>query len=177
MGQGVIDGIEIRAIRAEDLAAYKALRLEALRSHPEAYGSDYSEQVNEPDSFWEGRIRSSVEGDASRIVVAADAGGGLAGMAGVFRDGGVKLRHSAVLVAVYVAPRWRGRRLADAMVGEAVAWCAGVGVRIVRLAVATGNVPAIRCYQRCGFQVCGVQSEVIRVGDTYHDELMMWRRV
>ena len=116
MGQGVPDGIEIRAIRGADLAAYWALRLEALRAHPEAFGSDYSEQANEPDAVWEGRIRSSVEGVASRIVVAADVGGGLAGMAGVFRDEGVKTRHSAILVAVYVAPRWRGRRLADAMV-------------------------------------------------------------
>jgi RimJ/RimL family protein N-acetyltransferase len=140
--------------------------------------------------MWEGRIRSSLDGHASRIVVAAvanadeanaDAAGdaicGLAGMAGVFRDEGVKTRHSATLVGVYVAPRWRGRRLAGAMVREVLAWCAAGGVRILRLAVATGNVPAVRCYQRCGFHVCGVQPEVIRVGDTYHDELLMWRRV
>jgi RimJ/RimL family protein N-acetyltransferase len=176
MGQGEPDGIEIRPIRATDLAAYKALRLEALRAHPEAYGSDFSEQVDEPDSVWRGRIQSSLDGDAAHIVV-ADAAGELAGMAGVFRDAGLKTRHSAILVAVYVAPRWRGRRLADAIVRRALAWCASADVRILRLAVATTNVPAIRCYQRCGFHVCGVQPEVIRVGDTYHDELLMWRRV
>ena len=177
MGRGVPDGIEIRPVRGADLAAYRALRLEALRSHPEAFGADYAEQANEPDAAWEGRIRSSLDGDASRIVVAADAAGGLAGMAGAFRDEGAKTRHSATLVGVYVAPRWRGRRLADAMVREIVAWCAASGVRILRLAVATGNVAAVRCYHRCGFHVCGVQPEVIRVGDTYHDELLMWRRV
>ena len=170
------NGIEIRPVRAADLAAYKALRLEALRSHPEAFGADYAEQAGEPDAVWEGRVGSSLDGDASRIVV-ADAAGELAGMAGVFRDEGAKTRHSAILVGVYVAPRWRGRRLADAMVREIVAWCAAADVRILRLAVATGNVPAIRCYQRCGFHVCGVQPEVIRVGYTYHDELLMWRRV
>ena len=41
----------------------------------------------------------------------------------------------------------------------------------------TGVSEAIRCYRRCGFRVCGVQPEVIRVGDVYHDELLMWRRV
>ena len=180
MGQDAPDGIQIRPVREADLAAYRALRLEALRAHPEAFGSDYAEQAKEPHSYWEGRIRSSVEGEASRIVVAAGAAGAageLAGTAGVFRDGGVKTRHSAILVGVYVAPPWRGRRLADALVGGAVAWCAAAGVRIVRLAVETGNVPAIRCYRRCGFTLYGVDPEVIRVGDTFHDELLMWRRV
>ena len=178
MAHAAPDGIQIRPIRPTDLQAYKALRLEALKSHPEAFGSDYSEQVNEPDSFWEARIRSSLDGRASRIVVAADdSTNHLAGMAGAFRDEGIKTRHSATLVAVYVAPRYRGHRLADAIVHEILAWCAAADVRILRLAVATTNVPAIRCYHRCGFQICGLQPEVIRVGDTYHDELLMWRRV
>lgn len=187
MGQGAPDGIQIRPIRGADLAAYKALRLEALRAHPEAFGSDYAEQAAEPDSAWEGRIRASLEGEASRILVAADSGAGaragtdapreLAGMVAAFRDGGVKTRHSAILVGVYVAPRWRGRRLADALVREAIAWCAASGIAIARLAVAAANVPAIRCYQRCGFQICGLQPQVIRVGDTFHDEFLMWRRV
>src|SRR3712207_8126544 len=51
-----------------------------------------------------------------------------------------------------------------------ISWCAAAEVRLVRLAVATGNVPAIRCYLRCGFQVCGVQPEAIRLGDTYRSE-------
>jgi RimJ/RimL family protein N-acetyltransferase len=178
MGPRVPDGIQIRPIRPADLPAYKALRLEALQSHPEAFGSDHSEQVNEPDSFWESRIRSSLDGVASRIIVAADdSAGQLAGMAGAFRDEGIKTRHSATLVAVYVAPRYRGHRLADAIIHEILAWCAAAEIRILRLAVATTNVPAIRCYHRCGFQICGLQPDVIRVADTYHDELLMWRRV
>ena len=178
MAQPAPDGIQILPILPTDLQAYKALRLEALQSHPEAFGSDHSEQVNEPDSFWESRIRSSLDGVASRIIVAADhATNQLAGMAGAFCDEGVKTRHSATLVAVYVAPRYRGHRLADAIVHEILAWCAAANIRILRLAVATSNVPAIRCYQRCGFHVCGVQPEVIRIGDVYHDELLMWRRV
>jgi len=168
--------IMIRPIREADLPAYKALRLEALRSHPEAFGSDYAEQANEPESEWMNRIRSSVEGNTARLFL-ADATDDLAGMTGVYRDSGVKCHHSATIVSVYVRPQWRGRRLGDAMIHEALAWCAAVQVRIARLAVHPGNGPAIRCYLRCGFQVCGIQPEVIRIGDAYHDELQMWRRV
>ena len=63
------------------------------------------------------------------------------------------------------------------MIGEAIGWCAGVGVRIVRLTVTAGNAAAMGCYLRCGFEVCGVQPEVIRVGEVYYDEVLMWRRV
>jgi ribosomal protein S18 acetylase RimI-like enzyme len=168
--------ITIRAIGESDLRAYRELRLEALQAHPEAYGSDYTDQANDPESVWMGRIQASVEGKASRIFLAED-GGEIAGMVAAYREKGTKVCHSATLVSVYVRPRWRGCGLAGRMIGEVLAWCASVGVRILRLTVVTSNTPAIRCYQRCGFAVVGIQPEVIRVGTQYHDELLMWRRV
>ncbi|HWF10834.1 MAG TPA: GNAT family N-acetyltransferase, partial [Bryobacteraceae bacterium] len=163
----------IRPIREADLPAYKALRLEALQAHPEAYGSDYADQAGDPDSVWMGRIQSSLEGKWSRIFLAEDSGE-MAGLLAAYREKGAKVCHSATLVSVYVRPRWRGRGLADQMVQEAIAWSASAGVRILRLTVVTSNTRAIRCYQRCGFRVCGIQPEVIRVGTQYHDELLMW---
>lgn len=168
--------IQIRPVRESDLAAYRALRLEALQSHPEAFGSDHAEQAADPESVWANRIQGSIEGQSARILM-ADAGSELAGMMAVFRDSGAKLRHSVSIVSVFVRPPWRGRRLADQMLHEALAWCRSVQIRIARLTVVTTNAAAIRCYERCGFQPCGIQHEVIRVGDTYHDELLMWRRV
>jgi ribosomal protein S18 acetylase RimI-like enzyme len=168
--------ITIRPVRADDLSAYKSLRLEALQAHPEAYGSDYADQTGDPDSVWMGRIQSSLAGKWSRIFLAEDSGE-MAGLLAAYREKGAKVCHSATLVSVYVRPRWRGRRLADQMVQEAISWSASVGVRILRLTVVTSNTRAIRCYERCGFRVCGIQPEVIRVGTQYHDELQMWRPV
>jgi RimJ/RimL family protein N-acetyltransferase len=170
------DEIQIRTIHEADFAAYKALRLEGLRSHPEAFGSDHDEQANDPDSVWLNRIRASVLGRDARLFL-ADAGSELAGMVAVFRDSGAKVRHSANIVSVYVRLKWRGRRLSELMIGEAIKWSAGVGIRILRLTASAGNGAAIGCYLRCGFRVCGVQPEVIRVGEVYHDEVLMWRRV
>jgi RimJ/RimL family protein N-acetyltransferase len=167
--------ITIRPVRESDLRAYRELRLEALRAHPEAYGSDYAEQAADPDSVWMGRIQASIEGAASRIFLAEDAGE-VIGLVAVFRDQGAKVCHSASLVSVYVRPRWRGSGLADRMIGEVISWCEAVRVRILRLTVVTSNTGAIRCYERCGFVACGIQPEVIRVGEKYHDELLMWRR-
>jgi RimJ/RimL family protein N-acetyltransferase len=168
--------LRIRPFAMSDLPAFKALRLESLRAHPAAFGSDYDESLAKSDAEWEQFLRSSVDGREARLFL-AEAADGLAGMTGVYRERGAKVRHSANLWGVYVRPPWRGRRLTDRLIDAALAWCADGGVRIVRLGVGTYNAPAIRCYRRCGFEVYGVLPEVIRVGDLYHDELLMWRRV
>lgn len=166
----------IRPIRESDFKTYRELRLEALQAHPEAYGSDYAEQASDPDSVWLGRIQASIEGTVSRIFLAEDSAQAV-GLAAVYREKGAKVRHSASLVSVYVRPEYRGCGLAERMIREVMNWCASAGVRILRLTVVTSNTSAIRCYQRCGFVVCGIQPEVIRIGTQYHDELLMWRRI
>lgn len=169
--------IQIRPIRETDLTAYRDIRLEALQSHPEAYGSDYADQFADPESVWAGRIRGSLDGIASRILLAETDAGDLVGLSAVYREKGAKVCHSGTLVSVYVRPPWRGRGIAEQMIDRVADWCASVGIRILRLTVVTSNVPAIRCYARCGFVVCGIQRETIRVGTQYHDELLMWRRI
>jgi RimJ/RimL family protein N-acetyltransferase len=169
------DGITIRPIRLDDIEAFKALRLEALQSHPSAFGADYHESLTALESMWRERIQLSLD-NVGRIFL-AESGDELAAMAGVLRDRGVKVNHSAFIWGVYVRPAHRGQRLGERLIRSAIEWCRHENVRIVRLTVVTGNDAAIRCYQRCGFEEVGVQPQVIRVGDTYHDELLMWRRV
>jgi ribosomal protein S18 acetylase RimI-like enzyme len=169
------DGITIRPIRSDDVEAFKALRLEALKSHPSAFGSDYHESLCAPESFWRERMQPTFD-NTGRIFL-ADAGEQLAAMTGVLRDKGAKVDHSAFIWGVYVRPAFRGRGLAERLIRSVIEWCESEKVRIVRLTVVTTNLSAIRCYKRCGFEEVGVQPEVIRVGDTYHDELLMWRRI
>ena len=52
-----------------------------------------------------------------------------------------------------------------------------LGLRQAKLAVATGNTPAIRCYIRHGFTVYGVDPEAIGYGGQFYDELLMVRRL
>jgi ribosomal protein S18 acetylase RimI-like enzyme len=170
------DQCVIRSIRADDLATFKALRLEALRDHPEAFGSDYEESLREPESYWQERVGRAIESDG-QIIFLADAGSELAGMLGVFRSTGAKNKHAAMIWGVYTRPAYRGCGLTEKLMREAIAWAAKQNVRILRLAVGTFNAPAIHCYQRCGFIVYGVSPEEIRVGDVYHDEILMFRRV
>jgi ribosomal protein S18 acetylase RimI-like enzyme len=168
--------IAIRFIEEKDLVAFKTLRLEALRDCPEAFGSDYEENLKHPDSFWAERIGKAARHEDQSIVV-GEAGGELAGMVGVFRNSGAKCRHAAGIWGVYVRPNYRGRDLARRMMDAAMGWCRESGIRIVRLTVNSENRVAIGCYEKCGFAVSGRSLEEIRVGEKYFDELLMWKRV
>src|SRR5438876_1130752 len=126
--------MEIRSICENDMRGYKTLRLEALRDHPTAFGSDYEEDRKLPDSFWIERIKTALDESAGRIFL-ADNGDRLAGSLGVYRQRGAKCRHQGHIWGVYVRPEFRGRRLTDRMMDEAVRWCRAQGVRDLRLAV------------------------------------------
>ena len=166
----------IRPLAESDFAAFKKLRLTALHDHPEAFGSAYEDWIDADDKKWSPRLRDGVSGERGKTFVAEEAGE-LVGNAGVFRDEGMKVCHSATLWGVYVSPNRRGSRIAERLVQANLDWCRNLGLRIVKLSATTTNAAAIRCYQRCGFAVYGIDPQVIRVGDQYFDEVLMWRRV
>lgn len=50
-------------------------------------------------------------------------------------------------------------------------------VEEVRLAVVASNTAAVRLYARLGFRRYGLEPRALRVGDRYHDELLMALRL
>src|SRR5476651_997 len=51
---------DIRRLEADDVAGYRELRLEGLRSHPEAFASCWESEAEKPPSWWAERLKSSV---------------------------------------------------------------------------------------------------------------------
>jgi len=164
----------IRAGREEDAPAYRELRLEALLNHPEAFSSDYETYASKPMSYWVDRLRFDHPDNAVMMLFAAQEQG-LIGMGGIAHSGGRKTRHSAYLVSMYVRPAWRGLRIAGGLVTACLDWARNEGITIVKLGVAATNVPAIRCYARCGFQVYGIEPRAICHDGVFYDELLMAR--
>jgi RimJ/RimL family protein N-acetyltransferase len=161
-------------VTIDDLDAYRDLRLEGLREHPEAFGSDYATSLAQSREWWLDRV--APKGDGGTIQVADD-GRALVGTAGLLRGNSPKQRHGAVLVGVYVRPAWRGTGLAGALIESCLAWGREQGVRKVTLGVAAVNTPAIRRYTACGFTVYGVEPEVIVHDGIAYDELLMVRMI
>ena len=166
----------IRPTRAEDAAAYRALRLDSLQAHPEAFGADYATSAARPIEYWQERMHSGSGGEHGATYI-AEAAGELIGMTALVRNDLAKTRHAGSIFGVYTRPDWRGTGVADALIEACVAYARELGLRLVRLGVVTTNASAIRMYQRCGFTVYGVEPEAIQHDGMYYDELLMVRRI
>jgi RimJ/RimL family protein N-acetyltransferase len=167
--------VEIRAARMDDALAFRELRLEALRSHPEVFGSDYASSLNHSLEYWIKRMRG--EGDDKQTMFFGVHNDALIGMTSIRRGRSVKTQHSAVIGGVYVRPAWRGQGVADALIGACREWAQACAVRLLKLGVVVTNTPAIRCYLRFGFTVYGVEPQVIFHDGVYYDELLMACRI
>ena len=160
----------IRQAAVSDASALRALRLEALQSAPAAFGSAYESELAQPSEHWPNRLAQTTR----YAYFVAEQAGALVGMCGVYRDDGVKLRHTAHVVSVYVQPSARGLRYGGQLVNAALGWArAQPGVVQAQLAVITSNAAAINTYMRCGFRVYGVAPQVLFLDGEYHDELLM----
>lgn len=165
--------LALRTVRPDDAAALRALRLEGLTNHLTIFGTtpDEIDFLN----WTEQAANGSGTGEQAIFVVERE--GELVAMAGIIRNTRVKSKHAAFIWGVYVKPVFRGARLAEAMVNACVDWARGKGVSIVRLTVIVGNKKAIACYQRCGFEITGIDVAAIRWEGIDYDEHLMSRRV
>ncbi|HEU5088510.1 MAG TPA: GNAT family N-acetyltransferase [Roseiflexaceae bacterium] len=167
--------IEFRQSQADDAPAYRALRMQALREHPEAFGADVAESEAIPLDTWRSRLEPQPEESATAATFVAQAGEALVGMMTIVRMNGAKVRHSANIYAVYVDPVYRGQRIGEQLLAICADWAARRGVMQIKLSVTTTNQSARRLYERCGFEVYGTDPAVLKLGDTFYDEYLMVR--
>lgn len=168
--------VTIRAATVEDAPANRELRLEALRDYPEAFGSDYESALAKPASFWVDRLKTAGTPGSAMAYLAWHRDEPL-GSCGLAVNDGPKTRHSATIVGMYVRPAWRGLGIADGLIAACLDWARAHEITIVKLAVVTTNVRAIRCYERCGFRAYGTEPRAIYYDGIYYDEVLMSRQV
>jgi RimJ/RimL family protein N-acetyltransferase len=150
-----------------DAAELRELRLEALRLHPDAFGSAYAVEAAEPVSAFAARI-------AKGGMFGGFVAGSLQGMAGFQIVDAAQLRHKGVLGGMYVCQVARGTGLAEAILRAVLAHAAG-RVEQVLLTVSADNRRAIRFYEGKGFVAYGTEPRALKVGARYLDELLMIR--
>ena len=157
----------LRRLATPDAAYYRELRLEGLRSHPEAFGSSWDDEVSRPLAWFAERLeRNAVFGGSSPASPA------LAGAVGFLVPDAVKLRHKGVLWGMFVRPEAQRTGLGTALVARVIEHAAQV-VEEVQLTVVTSNTAAVRLYARAGFEQYGLERRALKVDDRYHDELLM----
>ncbi len=164
------NGITIRHAKPADVESFRALRLEALKNHPDAFGQAYADAAAKENEYWLNRLNINEVEDA---LFFAEKDSQLIGMTGIHRSMAVKAKHAAMIWGVYVKPEWRGNHISESLIQSCVEWAKTQGVVIVKLAVVTGNLSALRCYEKCGFKTYGTEPKAIFYDDVYYDEYLM----
>lgn len=152
--------MDVRRLAAADAPAFRALRLRALREHPEAFTSDHDEDEKLPLSATEQRLQA---GDGRRFWGAFD-DAALRGIVGLDREPRAKNRHKATVVGMYVAPEAAGRGVGRALVDAVIRDARASGLGLLVLTVTEGNQAAASLYEGAGFRSFGVEPDAIRVG-------------
>ena len=158
--------MKIRRLNSLDAEAYLAIRLKALQNNPEAFGSSYEEEKDQPIEKYVLRFQSS-----DSITLGAFVDEELVGVVTIVRESLAKLQHRANIIAMYVTPNQRGLRIGKTLMIEAIRvandW---PGMEQIYLTVVTTNEPAKKLYASLGFEVFGTEKRALKVKETYYDE-------
>ena len=163
----------IRPLTPADATAYRALRLEMLALHPDAFTSDAGEEALRPLA-WTAQRLATVPAQPHDLWLGAWEGGALLGCVGLSGRYRAKERHNATVVGMMVRPQARGQglgqRLLDALLEHARAMPT---LAQIDLTVTQGNDSAQRLYEAAGFTVFGVHPAAIQVGGRYYAKVLM----
>jgi GNAT superfamily N-acetyltransferase len=151
-------GVRVRVLDGDDWAAWRDIRLRALRDSPAAFASTYDRERSFTEADWRGRL----EDPDSVSVLAYDDEVPLA-MGAAFPD----LPGLLHVVAMWVEPAARGRGGAHAVLDAIEDWARPRGRRL-HLHVNTTNLPARTVFERHGFVGTG-ETRPMRDGS---DEIM-----
>jgi RimJ/RimL family protein N-acetyltransferase len=164
--------ISIRAARPEDAATLVALGAMVGRE-PEAWllSTDSWRSVGE-----ERRYLRALKRHPDAAVFVAEDDGALVGRLSVARDPHSASRHVADL-GLMVAAGYRRRGIGRALLEQAVDWARDAGVRKLELHVFPWNEPALRLYERFGFEREGLRKEHYRRAGEYVDVVLMAYRL
>jgi RimJ/RimL family protein N-acetyltransferase len=159
----------IRRLEPSDVDAYRAVRLDALRLHPEAFGASYEDEA----ALDRAQFTERLAAPGFTRFGAFDEHGSLVGLVGLQMPSGAKQRHKAFLFSMYVDAAHRGAGLAQQLVEAVIAAAREAGAIVLQLSVSAGNAPAQRLYRRMGFTTYGVERRSLKVCDHFHDEELM----
>lgn len=152
-----------------DVPSFRALRLDALRRHPEAFVPLEQEERTLNLSFIKQRLRNEwVAGD--NFIIGAFGSDGLAGGVGVMRSPRAKQRHIATIWILYTDPEARTRGIGRRLLLSAIERCrAHAGIEVVQLCVSSESVAARKLYESVGFRSYGIEPNAMKFGDRYID--------
>jgi GNAT superfamily N-acetyltransferase len=145
--------VRVAQVGPDQWERWRAIRLEALRTDPDAFGSTLERERGFDRELWQSRL-DGVGGPS--VLALADDEPVAMGAGYCYRPG------TLMVVAMWTRPAWRGRGLGRQVLGQVVDW-ARVRDLAVELWVEDDNPGARTLYARYGFVPNG-RREPLRAG-------------
>lgn len=160
--------VEIITLSPDQWQQYKAIRLEALTSDPQAFGRTYSEIAAREDAYWHDRLAMVKKGDLFLFFARTDR---IVGMMGAKFDEHDASR--AVIISTFVKSEFRGMGIASLLLAHLLsALCHDSRIISVRLNVSVDQKNAVALYKKYGFVISKYSQR--KMGDEkIHDEYEM----
>ncbi len=160
--------LEIRRLTVDDLDLFRDIRAEALRTHPQTFGSAEEDEGGEA-------MLTAYRHWLSGAILGAFWRGNLIGVAGFYVSPALRSQHRGHIFTVYVREDGRGQGIGDRLIKELLAHAEGC-IEQVHLEVLLESTAAIRTYKRNGFEVYGTDPAAVRIGHITYDKYLMVRK-
>jgi GNAT superfamily N-acetyltransferase len=169
--------MEIRKLTAADADAFREIRIEMCREHPEAFAQTPEEVAAMPDQqcreWW-----APSDVFPQKFVLAAFEGKRMLGTAAFRRDEMIKERHRGFVWSVYVRPEARGKGISKLLMQRIIAEAKTIaGLEALILGVALTQTSARTLYTSLGFFTTGLVLHGYKLPDGRyidHEEMMLW---
>ncbi|WP_309122615.1 GNAT family N-acetyltransferase [Paenibacillus sp.] len=161
-------------LEASDAAAYRNLRLEALLTNPEAFGSTYEREAEFPLETVMERLQPTGNRFTLGVFLEDDS---LIAIATFVRETGTKTAHKGNVFGMYVSPAHRGNGVGKTLMTELLR-LAGEreGLEQINLTVVSDNIPAKKMYEGLGFEVFGIERNALKYnGLSFDEDWMVYR--
>jgi ribosomal protein S18 acetylase RimI-like enzyme len=123
---------------------YRAIRLEALRTDPDAFGATLESTLQRPDEWWQKVLETALV-DPNKTALFAELDGSIVGMAGAYPE---EEAGCVDVTGMFVRPSERGKGIGRALLQAVVD---EVSAERVRLCVNASMPAAVGLYKRSGF--------------------------
>lgn len=157
--------IEIKRLEPAQVEDYKRIRLSALETSPDAFGSTYAIEASRPLAHHADRI-------ATTMILGAYEGDKIVGMIGFRQESGLKDWHKGFVWGFFVEPSHRRRGVGSGLIG-ALLENVRDSVEQVTLSVVADGIGVIVLYERFGFRRYGLEPRALKTADGYLDEVLM----
>ncbi len=159
--------VVVRQLAAEDVHAFRHLRLQAIQTTPSFVWPTYAEESGRSVD----ELLAKIQPTPNQVVFGLFKGTELLGLAGLRREPLEQVRHKGYVWGVVVESSQRGKGYARRLMDEIASFAKNSwGATQLNLSVNAENASAKKLYASLGYIRFGIEPNALRVGQQYYDE-------